>query len=165
MSSTGRFSARAYGSYLQYGDTDTDELSSGQEVRNDAWRFAAGGRYAFSNDIVLDGEYHQDVGYGSSRSGGDVSVQKTFGRGKYLGVRGTAFESFSEFRVGSGRVIGGGVQGALPIGPANLQGSAMFYKHDPSDQPRILDLNQARLNLILEIPIGTDPGMVRGGDR
>jgi hypothetical protein len=41
----------------------------------------------------------------------------------------------------------------------------MFYRHTPSDQPRILDLNQARLNLILEIPIGSDPGMRRGGDR
>jgi hypothetical protein len=165
MSPTGKLSARAYGSYLQYGDTDTGDLPSGQEIRNDAWRFAAGGRYAFNNDLVLDGEYHHDVGYGASRSGGDASLQKTFGPGRYLGVRGTAFESFSEFRVGSGRVIGGGIQGALPIGSANLQGSAMLYKHEPSDQPRILDLNQARLNLILEIPIGNDPGMARGGAR
>ena len=165
MSSTGRFSARAYGSYLKYGDTNTNALPSGQEIRDDAWRFAAGGRYAFANDLVLDGEYHSDVGYGASRSGGDASLQKTFGRGKYLGIRGTAFESFSEFRVGSGRVIGGGVQGALPLGQANLQASAMLYKHQQSDQPRILDLNQARLNLILEIPIGKDPGMARGGDR
>ena len=165
MAPTGRFSARAYGAYLKYGDTGTDALPSGQEIRDDAWRFAAGGRFSISDDLVVDGEYHYDVGYGASRSGGDASVQKTFGRGKYLGVRGTAFESFSEFRVGSGRVLGGGVQGALPIGPANLQASAMLYKHQQSDQPRILDLNQARLNLILEIPIGNDPGMARGGDR
>jgi hypothetical protein len=165
MSSTGRFSARAYGSYRQYGDTNTDDLPSSQEIRNDAWRFAAGGRYAIRDDMVLDGEYRYDVGYGASRSGGDASLQKTFGQGKYLGLRGTAFETFSEFRVGSGRVIGGGIQGAMPLGAANVQASAMLYKHQESDQPRILDLNQARLNFILEIPIGSDPGMARGGDR
>lgn len=165
MSSTGRVSVRAYGSYRKYQDTGIDDLPTGLKVRDDAWRLAAGGRYAIKEDLVFDGEYRRDVGYGSSRSGGDVSLQRTFGPGKYLGVRGTAFETFSEFRVGSGRVIGGGVQGALPLWTANLQASAMFYKHQESDQPRILDLNQARLNLILEIPIGNDPGMARGGDR
>ncbi len=53
----------------------------------------------------------------------------------------------------------------MPLGAANLQASAMLYKHQQSDQPSILDLNQARMNLILEIPIGNDPGMRRGGDR
>jgi hypothetical protein len=165
MNATGRFSARAYGLYRQYGDTDTDPLPNGDEIRDDGWRLAAGGRYAFADDLVLDGEYRHDVGYGASRSGGDVSLQRTFGRGKYLGVRGTAFETFSEFRVGSGRVIGGGLQGAIPLGAAHFQASAMLYKHQQSDRPRVLDLNQARLNMILEIPIGGDPGMARGGDR
>jgi len=164
-SPAGRFSARAYGSYRQYQDTGIDDLTGGQAIRDDAWRLAAGGRYAFGNDLILDAEYRHDVGYGASRSGGDASLQKTFARGKYLGLRGTAFESFSEFRVGSGRVVGGGIQGAMPLGAANVQASAMFYKHQASDQPRILDLNQARLNFILEIPIGGDPGMARGGDR
>ena len=165
MSPQGRFSARAYGSYRQYGDTNTGTLPAGQEITDDGWRIAAGGRYAISDDLFFDGEYRHDVGYGSSRSGGDASLQKTFGRGKYLGIKGTAFESFSEFQVGSGRVIGGGLQGAMPLGAATVQGSAMLYKHQQSDRPRIMDLNQARLNLIVEIPIGSDPGMARGGDR
>ena len=164
-SSRARFSARAYGSFREYGDTKVTPAQSGTEITNDAWRFAVGARYGIRDDLVLDGEFRQDMGYGASRTGGDASLQKTFGRGKYLAVKGTAFETFSEFRVGSGRVMGGGVQGALPIGPANLQGSAMLYKHEPTDQPTVLDLNQARVNLILEIPIGGDPGMARGGDR
>jgi hypothetical protein len=165
MSPTGRLSARAYGSYRQYGDTHTGDQASGDPIRDDAWQLAAGGRYAIRDDLVLDGEYRRYVGYGASRSGGDASLQKTFGPGQYLGVKGTAFESFSEFRVGSGRVIGGGLQGAMPLGSARIQASAMFYKHQQSDQPQIMDLNQARMNLILEIPIGSDPGMQRGGDR
>ncbi len=165
MSPTGRLSARAYGSYRKYGDTNTGALPAGQTIRDDAWQLGAGGRYALKEDLILDGEYRRYVGYGASRSGGDVSLQKIFGTGKYLGFKGTAFESFSEFRVGSGRVIGGGLQGAMPVGAASVQASAMFYKHQQSDQPQIMDLNQARLNFILEIPIGGDPGMQRGGDR
>lgn len=165
MASSGRISARAYGSYRQYGDTNTSEPVSGDGIRDDAWQIGAGGRYAIKEDLIFDGEYQRYVGYGASRSGGDVSLQKTFGPGRYLGFKGRAFESFSEFRVGSGRVIGGGLQGAMPLGSARIQASAMFYKHQQSDRPQIMDLNQARMNLILEIPIGGDPGMQRGGDR
>jgi len=164
-SSTGRLSARAYGSYRTYGDTETRELSQDLQVEDNAVRLAAGARYLINERMTVDGEYRYDEGYGSSRSGGDLSIQRTFGAGKYLGVRATGFESFSEFGVGSGRVLGGGIHGAMPLGSAKLQASAMFYKHEQSDRPKILDLNQARLNLILEVPIGSDPGMRRGGDQ
>lgn len=164
-SPTGRLSARAYGTYRVYGDTDTRDIAPDLEVQDDAVRFALGGRYLINETMTVDGEFRYDEGYGSSRSGGDLSVQRTFGPGKVVGLRATGFESFSEFGVGSGRVLGGGVHGAMPVGFARVQANAMFYKHEQSDRPRILDLNQARLNLILEVPIGGDPGMKRGGDQ
>ena len=40
----------------------------------------------------------------------------------------------------------------------------MFYKHTQKDRPSLLDLNQARLQLTLEIPIGRDPGTGRKGE-
>ena len=165
MSTSGRLSARAHWSHRIYGDTETSDLSATLQVNDDAYRMGIGGRYSIRDDLILDGEYRHDVGFGASRSGGDISLQRTFGPGKYLGFRGTGFDSFSEFGVGSGRVIGGGIQGAMPLGSAKLQASAMLYKHQQSDQPKVLDLNQARLNFILEVPIGRDPGMSRGGNR
>ena len=115
-------------------------------------------------DLILDGEYRYDEGYGSSRSGGDLSLQRFFGSRSYLAVKGTAFETFSEFRVGSGQVYGGGILGAMPIGKATFQASAMFYKHTQNDRPSLLDLNQARVNVSLEVPIGRDPGLAGGGN-
>ncbi len=165
MSSTGRFSARGHWSYRMYGDTETSELVPSMEVSDDHYRMGIGGRYLISEDLTVDGEYRHDVGFGASRSGGDVFLQKSFGAGKYVALKGTGFETFSEFGVGSGRILGGGVNGAMPIGGARVQAGAMFYKHTQEDQPQALDLNQARLNLILEIPIGGDPGMRKGGDR
>jgi len=162
MRTDGRLSGHAYGSYRSYADTHA-EAPSPYGIRNDSWRLAIGGRYAFQESLTLNGEYRRDEGYGANRSGGDLSLQKSFGRNRYLALQGTAFETFSEFRVGSGRVVGGGVQGSTPLGPATVQGGAMFYKHTSTDRPVILDLNQARLNLSIEIPIGSDPGLAGRG--
>ena len=163
-SGSGKLTGHAYGSYRQYGDTDA-EAPAGYEIRDDSWRTAVGGRYALQEALILEGEYRYEVGYGASRSGGDLSLQRSFGRRTYLAVQGTAFETFSEFRVGSGRVVGGGIQGALPLGPATIQAGAMFYKHTQNDRPSLLDLNQYRLHLNLDIPIGKDPGLVGRGNR
>ena len=163
MAPTGRVSAYAYGSRRSYGDTET-EIPATLPITDESWRWSLGGRYSPMTDLTVSAEYRYDDGYGSSRNGGDLSIQKTFARNTYLAVRGTAFETFSEFRVGSGQVMGGGLQGALPVGPATVQGSAMFYKHQQNDRPSLLDLNQARVNLSVEVPIGRDPGMRGGGD-
>lgn len=158
MSPTGRASAHASGGYQKYGDTGA-EAPEAYGIRDDAWRLSAGGRVNLLQDVTLNGEYRYQEGYGSSRHGGDASAQWTLGRRLYLAATGTVFETFSEFQIGSGRVFGAGVQGAAPIGPATLQGGVMFYKHDYIGRPSILDLNQTRVNLTLEIPFGKDPGL------
>ena len=164
MSPSGRISAHVYGSRRAYAETYADSPPQ-YDIRDDAWRMAAGGRITVQEDLILGGEYRRDVGFGSSRSGGDLSLQRFIGRDAYLGLQGTAFETFSEFRVGSGRVVGGGIVGEAPIGPATVQASAMLYKHTQQDRPSLLDLNQARINLTLEIPIGKDPGLAGRGNQ
>jgi hypothetical protein len=164
MSTSGRVSGHAYGSKRAYEDTDAD-APPGAEIRNDGWRVAAGGRVTIREGLILGGEYRRDVGFGSSRSGGDFSLQKFVGPATYLAIQGTAFETFSEFRVGSGTVVGGGIVAETPIGPATLRGNAMLYKHTQSDRPSILDLNQTRMSLTLEIPIGRDPGLAGRGNQ
>ena len=57
-----------------------------------------------------------------------------------------------------------GIQGAFPLAFAKVQGGAMFYRHDQIDRRNLMDLNQVRLNLSLEIPIGSDPGLRGGGN-
>jgi hypothetical protein len=154
----GRVSAFAYGSYREYEDTEVAPAAT-YLLQDESWRLGGGGRYSLQENLTLAGEYRYDVGYGASRSGGDLSVRRSFGGGTYLAVQGTAFETFSEFRVGSGRVFGGGLNGATPLGPATVQAGAMFYKHIQDNRPSILDFNQIRFHLNLEIPIGGDPGM------
>jgi hypothetical protein len=163
-SSTGWLSGYAYGSYREYGETDA-QAPEEYSITDHGWRLGAGGRVVLDENLLLSGEYRYDKGYGASRSGGDFSVRRSFGRETYLAFTGTAFETFSEFRVGYGRVYGGGLQGAAPVGPATVQAGAMFYKHDQQDRPSLLDLNQARLHLILEIPIGKDPGLSGRGNQ
>jgi hypothetical protein len=158
MDPSGRFGAFAYGSYRQYGDAEVS-LAASMSFQDDSWRIGGGGRWAIREDLTLNGEYRYDAGYGASRSGGDLSLRRDFGRGTYLAVQGTTFETFSEFRIGSGRVLGGGLQGATPLGPARLQAGAMYYRHFQYERPSVLDLNQARIHINLEVPIGKDPGL------
>jgi hypothetical protein len=164
MDPAGRFGAYAYGSYREYEDTDLSEGAT-LTLQDKSWRIGGGGRYAIRDDLTLNGEYRHDVGYGASRSGGDISLRRSFGGKTYLALQGTAFETFSEFRVGSGTVFGGGLQGATPIGPASLRAGAMYYKHLQDERPSALDFGQARLHLNLEIPIGKDPGLSGRGNQ
>lgn len=164
MEPGGRLAVHAYGSFREYEDPDVSPSAS-IALQDETWRLGGGARFLMRDNLTLNGEYRYDVGYGASRSGGDLSVRRDFGNKTYLMVQGSAFETFSEFRVGSGRVFGGGVQGAMPVGPASLQAGAMYYKHIQNDRPSFLDLNQARLHLSLEIPIGKDPGMNGRGNQ
>lgn len=157
MMSDGRLAAHLYGSQRTYEDTDV-ETPEGYELRDDGWRLGGGARVSLMDDLILSGEYRRDVGFGTSRSGGDISIQKFFDNSRYIALQGTAFETFSEFRIGSGEVVGGGIVGETPLGPANLQASAMYYQHTQNDRPSILNLDQTRFNIVLEVPIGRDPG-------
>jgi hypothetical protein len=158
LAPTGRVAGYAYASQRYYEETDAD-APLGYEIRDDAWRIGVGGRVNLQEELILSGEYRRDEGYGSTRNGGDLSLQRYIGERASLGIQGTAFETFSEFRVGSGRVVGGGLVARSPLGPATLQGSAMLYKHTTTDRPSILDLNQTRMQLTVEVPIGGDPGL------
>ncbi len=160
---SGKLSAYTYGSHRSYEETST-QIPGSLSISDESWRWAFGSRYSILTDLTLSAEYRYDDGYGASRHGGDLSVQRFFGRSSYLALRGTAFQTFSEFRVGSGGVIGGGLQGAFPLASAKVHGSVMYYQHDQIDRPSLLDLNQLRMNLSLEIPIGGDPGLRGGGN-
>ncbi|MGD2122181.1 MAG: hypothetical protein PVJ76_10580 [Gemmatimonadota bacterium] len=163
MREDGRLAAHAYGGYRKYAGTGADAPSV-YGIRDDSWRLAVGGQYRLQDDLTASGELRYDEGYGSTRSGGDLSLMKQLHRDRYLAIQGTAFETFSEFRVGSGRVIGVGLQGGTPLGPSKVQAGAMYYRHSTEERPTILDLNQARAHLSVEIPIGSDPGLAgRGG--
>jgi hypothetical protein len=164
MNRQGPLSAYAYGSLRRYEDTDVAAAAT-YVLQDESWRVGGGGRYSFRDDLTLTGEYRLDVGYGASRSGGDISLRRTFGGNTYLAIQGTAFETFSEFRVGSGTVFGGGLNGAMPLGPATVQAGAMYFRHDQEDRPSILDFDQLRFHLNLEIPIGRDPGLSGGGNQ
>jgi hypothetical protein len=163
MRADGRLAAHAYGGYRKYAGTDA-EAPPAYGIQDESWRLAVGGRYRVKDDLTASGELRYDEGYGSIRSGGDLAVRQQLDSERYLAIQGTAFETFSEFRVGSGRVMGIGLQGGMPLGPSKLQAGAMYYRHTAEDRPAILDLNQARINLSVEIPIGSDPGLAgRGG--
>jgi hypothetical protein len=162
-SASGRAAGHLGGGYRKYEDTDAG--TNFLPMRDDGLRMILGVQLKPTGQFVVNGEYRVEAGFGATRSGGDLSIQHPLGAAGYVALRGTAFQTISEFSVGEGAVYGGGGDLAVPIGPAKAHGGVMFYHHNQKNRPQYLDWNQKRVTFSLEIPIGRDPGLNRRAER
>lgn len=71
-------------------------------LRDDGWRVGGGLNWRATKSVQANASYSADVGFGASRSEGDVGLHWERGRG-YIGVTGSTFQSIYEFRVGTNR--------------------------------------------------------------
>jgi hypothetical protein len=77
----------------------------------------------------------------------------------YFGSRASVFQSIYEFRVGTGRVYGFGVDGGVRIGrEARVVGDVTLYRHQMTRDAPTPDWSQRRASLRLEWTLGADPG-------
>lgn len=154
-----RASAQLAGAYRDYGDTDADVLFI--PIESEGWRVHVDGRLSPLHGWSLDASYQLELGFGATRNGIDLALQRTFGDRGWLAVRGAAFQNISEFRVGEGRVLAAGGDAGLELAGAQVRAGGTIYRHTFTDRPRFLDWNQLRGYAALEIPIGRDPGLPR----
>ena len=160
----GALGADVYGAYRKY-----HEAEAGLEtpaLRDDGWRIGANATWRITDALSASGGYNRDIGFGASRTDGSAALRWT-GEKLSLGVNGTAFQNIYEFRVGDGRVIGGGLDAAIRLtSEARLAGDFMIYRHRGQDSnPLVTDWSQKRATLRLEWTVGSDPGEGRTGGR
>ena len=135
-------------------------------LRNDGWRYGVSGSVRPAQRLSLDGAYSIDVGFGASRSDGEGSIRWEPTDRIALGAHGVAFQNIYEFRVGTGRVVGGGVDLGLALrSDLRVVADAMIYRNTSSEMPAYADWNQKRGSLRLEWSLGADPGQGFGGRR
>jgi hypothetical protein len=78
-------------------------------------------------------------------------------------VNGTAFQQILEFRVGEGRVWGGGLTAGVDLPwRARLAGGAAVYRHAPRGRATESPWNQTRFWTSLAVPFGGEPGAPQG---
>ncbi len=129
-----------------------------QSLRTDGWRVGGAANWRAREHWNLNGSYSADVGFGSSRSEGDLGVH--FDRGPvFLGLTGTAFQSIYEFRVGTGRVIGTSVDAGWQMTPeVRVIGDVSLYQQTARNNAPSTDWTQHRASLRFEWTVGSDPG-------
>ncbi len=155
----------AGGAYRKYEETNAG--SESLPIKDHGWRAFASGRWS-SGGWFADGDYRAETGFGAVRYGGDLGFGRRFGSGSYIALRGSATQTFGEFRLGEQVVSGGGLEGAFRAGDLSLSGGAGLYRITIDESPSS-DWTQARLHGGISYRFGSDTSGSRrassGGDR
>jgi hypothetical protein len=155
----------AGGAYREYEETDAgaDFIT----FKDYGWR-AFGGAHYTARGWYVDGNYRAETGFGDVRYGGDVALGKRFGTGRYIGLQGSATQTFGEFRLGEQVVTGGGIEAAWRLGDLSLNGGGALYRITFENRPTAKDWTQARVYGGISYRFGMDTSgssRTSGGDR
>lgn len=134
-----------------------------QPLRQTGWR--AGGDVTLRPLArwVLSGHYDADVGAGAARTETDVAVRYETSDRFYVGLAGTSMQSLFEFRIGTGRMLGGGLDFGWRLTPVvRIAGDVMVYRHRQSSDSPFMNWTQRRGSVRLEWTMGGDPGLRTG---
>jgi hypothetical protein len=147
------------GAYRTYAPID-----AGFTLRTNGWR--AGGDVAWQGAGPLSafGSYDVDIGSGAAstdvRSGLRWSATDAYSLGADLSMT----QNIYEFRVGTGRIYGAGLDGAVRLAPdVRLVMDAALYQHTLTNGAPGPDWTQRRAAVRFEWTVGRDPGMPAGG--
>lgn len=147
-----------------YGATETGFGPA--PLRTNGWRIGADASARPLESVALDAAYGLDAGNGASRSDADLSLRWEPGDRFAIGLRGTAFQTIYEYRIGTGTVYGGGIDlGVRVWRDVRLAADAMLYHQTGQDQPQYANWNQRRGGVRLEWTLGGDPGAAYVGGR
>lgn len=160
-----RLAVAAEGGWRRY-----DETNTGAEflpMKSEGWRLAADAQWRATPALLAHGSWRTDIGFGASRTDGDVGMRWTRGNDTWLGGLVTVFQGVNEFRVGTGRVVGLGLDAGMRLRQdLDVSGDLAAYRHLYSDLAPATDWSQLRGSLRLAWTIGSDPGVVgQGGGR
>ena len=154
-SSGGEVRLEGGGAYRTYEDTDAG--AQFVDLEDDGWR--AFGRASWNREgWFADGSYRAEEGSGAARYGGDLSVGRDFGPGRYVSLHLTSSQNFSEFRLGEQVTAGGGIDAAWRLGDVTLTGGWAIYSLNYDGQPRVSDWDQQRGRVGVSYHFGTEPG-------
>ncbi len=153
---TRALSIDVHGAYRKWEATDAGLDFA--PLRNEGWRLGGVANWRVATHWNTNASYSADIGFGAARTEGDVGVHWDHGR-VFLGANVSAFQSIYEFRIGTGRVFGAGVDAGWQINPdLRLVGDAAVYQQRAFNGAPSNDWTQHRGTLRFEWRIGSDPG-------
>ena len=152
--------ARVGGGLRRYGDDD-----GGVEfdrLRDDGWRVLADAMWTPAPLVTLNGSYRADIGFGASRSQGDVGARFNLNKSSYIGASALAFQMINELQIRDGTVYGLGTDARFGL-PRNTHVGWSFavYRHDNATPATETDWSQLRGSFFVEWTIGANPDQKR----
>jgi hypothetical protein len=150
----------ASGARREYEDARTGLESP--PLRTDGWRVSTDAAWSPDEGVTVSAAYGADIGFGSSQSDGSLAVAWNLRDRLEVGAALSALQSIYEFRVGTGRIVGGSGHAMFRLtDDVRFRADLGVYKHRLSNGAIGQDWSQRRASLRLEWAIGSDPGMER----
>lgn len=139
---------------------ETDEGIDALPMKEDGWRLGLDAQWRPRTPVVLHAAWRTEIGFGASRTDVDGGARWQRDDDAWLGLRASSFQSAFEFRVGTGRVLGLGLDGGMRLrDDLRLAGDVALYRHTYRDLAPATNWGQRRASLRLEWTMGGDPGL------
>jgi len=152
------FNASLHFAYRKYEDTN-----AGISLQSSGWRAGADASWRVQPSMTAFGSYDLDIGNGASLADGRAGVRWAASTDFSAGLDASVTQTIYEYRVGTGRVYGGGVNAAWRLTPdARVVADAGVYRQVLTNGAAGPDWSQRRVSLRLEWTAGSDPGSTRG---
>ena len=149
------------GAYRTY-----DETGTALTVRSNGWRAGGDVRWQAGHSLSAYASYDVDIGSGAASTDVRAGARWLALSGFSLGADAVLTQSIYEFRVGTGRIYGVAIDGALRVTPdVRLVIDAGYYQHILLNGAPGPDWSQRRAAMRLEWTLGRDPGMAGAGAR
>lgn len=137
------------GSWRQWDETDAGLQST--PLRDRGWRVSGDATWRPRPAFMVHGGYAIDIGLGAARNDGSIGVRWDGASRWSLGTSATTFQSIYEYRLGTGRVYGGAIDGALRIRrDVRLVGDFAVYEQSFRNRAPQTDWSQRRGTLRIE---------------
>ena len=144
-----------HGGYRKYAESNATNI----DLRTNGWRAGLDMTWTGTGPWSASASYDVDVGFGASRTDGRANLRWNASPDRWLGVDASALQNIYEFRLGTGRVIGGMVTGGWRLrADTQLGFDAGVYRHLLTNGATGPDWTQRRAALRVEWTLGRDPG-------
>jgi len=148
-----------YGGWRRYEDTHVAGFAP-EPILGSGWDVGINGTWRPNSFWTANASYAAEIGYGASRNDADASVTWQSSAELFVGARLAAYQTIYEFRVGTGRVFGAGLDAGWRFRPdVRLVGNVSLYHQQTTNAGPTTDWSQRRAMVRLEWTVGADPGL------
>ena len=155
--------AKPFDASLHFAYRKYETANAGISLQSSGWRAGADASWRANTEWSAYGSYDVDLGNGAATTDGRGGLRWNASQDASIGLEGSATQTIYEYRIGTGRVYGAALNGALRITPyVRVVADGGIYRQQLTNGAAGPDWSQRRASLRLEWSLENDPGSTRG---